>query len=121
MAIIRPSLTLEAKLGVNKLRKTDSENFEELLKGHQPTKSDFKDLSVKKPSHQPVEAKGRPESNVGQKVSQRLPQTAQSPCPICGAMRHNMKSHLSKVHKAQTDKPSKQSQSSLAKPTKKKK
>lgn len=107
-------------MGINKLRKTDSEKFEELIKGHQPTKSDCKDLSVKKTSHQPVVAKGRPESNVGQNVSQRLHKTAQSPCPICGAMRHNMKSHLSKVHKAQTDKPSKQSHSSFAKPTKKK-
>lgn len=111
MAIIRPSLTLEAKIGINKLRKTDSEKFEELLKGHQPTKRDFKDLSVV--------AKGSLESNMGQNLN--LPKTAQSPCPICGAMRYNMKSHLSKVHKAQTDKPSKQSQSSFAKPNKKKK
>lgn len=108
-------------MGINKLRKTDSQKFEELLKGQQPTKKDCNDLIVKKMTHQPVVAKGRLESNMGQNVSNRTPKLAQSPCPICGAMRYNIKSHLSKVHKAQTDKPSKQNQTSFAKPNKKKK
>ena len=97
MTIIRPSLTLEAKLGINKLRKTESQKFEELLSGNQPTKKVYKDPLLKKPAV----SKGKQESNMVQNVGQRFP------CPICGEMRNNLKSHLSKVHKAQTVKPSK--------------
>ena len=103
MTIIRPSLTLEAKLGINKLRETDSQKFDDLLKGKKPTE---KDPIVKKMSSQPTVANGKQKGKMAQNDSQKI----QSPCPICGALRYNMRSHLSNVHQAQTVEPSKKSQ-----------
>ena len=119
MSIIRPSLTMEAKMGINKLRKTDSQKFEDLLKGKKSTIKDSKDPIVNNVSKQPAVVKGKKTGKIDQNVSQKFPKTIQSPCPICGAMRYNMKSHLSKVHQAQTGKPSKQSQSKVVKPNQK--
>ena len=106
MTIIRPSLTLEAKMGINTLRETDSQKFEDLLKGKKPTKKDCKDPIVKEMSSQPAAAKGKQKGKMVQSDSQKI----QSPCPICGALRYNMKSHLRNVHQAQTVEPAKKSQ-----------